>query len=353
MGVYMDPSYNNSSNGAGSSGISSGGVGAVGGAPMGGAPVGGNVPAGGSNPMMGAPISSGTGDIVLAPEKKSRKGLIIGLIVGVLIVVGLVAGIFLTRGGGIGGVNMSTEEAFNRYANYLLYGEESDAPLEGRLEDEDVGQNENEDVEQSEDEDLEDNVGIYVLDEVVAEEDATGEEGEILASEFFAKAEQLWKVFYDSLGEQVDADLEDILDAYREDFEFTKIFAETPELNEEVFVMNFATMSRAELNEWLKNHYIQFVDSNYEEIREYGQNGIEYYGLYADYLEQVKMAGCLNDIGEIAIACDGMDTVEMNSRLLELEDEMNAYRNTAIRATTEDCWKIAGILSGEKGEDAE
>ena len=84
------------------------------------------------------PVSSGTGDIVLQPDKpaKSKKGIFIGIgVLLVLLVVALIA--FLATGGGKGSEgssgssndNVSVETAFNRYANYLVSGEVKDSEV--------------------------------------------------------------------------------------------------------------------------------------------------------------------------------------------------------------------------------
>lgn len=295
----------------------------------------------GGQPMtpMQAPISSGTGDIVLSQEKKSHKKVVIAIVVAVLVIGGLAALLFLRfGGGGNAGVSVNTKQAFYRYANYLLYGEDSDAALEEK----------NEETESEGEDESDDYIDIYTLDEVVADADATGEEGEILAGEYFAKAEQLWDTFYGSLGSGVNAELKEMVESYKEDFEFTKIFVEAPVLDNDVFAEKFVTMSRANLNKWIQSYYMGFLNSGYEKIKEYGQNGIQYYGLYADYLEQVKGVGCLSDSGEMVAQCEGLATVEMNDEMLGLMDEMMDYRNEAILATTDDCWTIAKMLNGEK-----
>lgn len=78
-----------------------------------------------------ASVGSGSGDIVLGRGRKKKTGLIVGIIIAVVcVVVGVI--LFITlglpamdpkTGGGIKARNY--EEAFNIYANYFLFGEES------------------------------------------------------------------------------------------------------------------------------------------------------------------------------------------------------------------------------------
>lgn len=74
---------------------------------------------------------AGTGDIILAPEKKSKKWWIVGGVVGavgVIIVVWLVLSNGLFNGGKI-----SLRKTFNEFANYVLYGEEKDDEIDVEL----------------------------------------------------------------------------------------------------------------------------------------------------------------------------------------------------------------------------
>ena len=83
-----------------------------------------------------APIGSATSDVVIGggAQQKPKKALVIGAIVAVvLIVVGLIVGIMFGRGGGSsddGQVNTADQKAaFNSYANYVMFGEDSSEDL--------------------------------------------------------------------------------------------------------------------------------------------------------------------------------------------------------------------------------
>ncbi|MBR3236689.1 hypothetical protein IKF92_03375 [Candidatus Saccharibacteria bacterium] len=86
----------------------------------------GNAPVGNSpfnSGMMNTPIASGSSDVVLnSGEKKSKKWLVIGGIIGVLVIV-IVVFAMMSRGGGFGGRATDLRSSFNIYANYFLSGE--------------------------------------------------------------------------------------------------------------------------------------------------------------------------------------------------------------------------------------
>lgn len=70
----------------------------------------------------------GTGDIYLTPQKKSKKGLVIILIFLFLIIVGggIAAVLLLRNQGKSEEATLNTRETFNKFANYVFYGEERD-----------------------------------------------------------------------------------------------------------------------------------------------------------------------------------------------------------------------------------
>ncbi len=116
----MNPSYNGSFGTGNSGGQVPGGFGSgsFGGVPQGMTPQG--------FASQGQPIGSGGGDIVLGAsgeQRKSKKWLVVvGVVVVILLLLG---GVWIsTRGSGENIVSNDAKTAFNRYANYFLYGED-------------------------------------------------------------------------------------------------------------------------------------------------------------------------------------------------------------------------------------
>ena len=154
----MDPSYTNDFGSFGAGGLNSnpqqpivpGGVGVSAGSDVSAgfgasaASQGGAMP--GAMPGNVPVVSSGTGDIVLSSGgsdsfdgRKSRKGLIAALIILVVLAVGAGVGYALWQGGVFGGNGGGSEmvvdvaelrSTFNKYANYVYRGEESERGFE-------------------------------------------------------------------------------------------------------------------------------------------------------------------------------------------------------------------------------
>lgn len=293
----MNPSYNNPAFGAGS-----------GGQPQ--------------QPVFGAsgvqtPVGSGAGDIVLAPEKKSHKGVIIALILAVLIIGGLFIVMFLIpRGSGSVNVSDATKLAFNKYANYLLYGEDSDKALEGEY----------------------DEINIYKLDEIRSE-DAKA------VTNYFKTANELLTNFESLMSGNTNNDLVTVINNYRADFELVRLTFDKEYINEEELVSEVMNNDLDTTKTWVTDKYSSLAKSNYDNIKKYAEAEINYYQLYAEYLEGVKGAGCLNI--EEGVICENYSNDELALQIAEISDEVNDMVLNADHNILKNCWNISGLINGE------
>ena len=293
----MNPSYNNPAFGAGS-----------GGQPQ--------------QPVFGAsgvqtPVGSGAGDIVLAPEKKSHKGVIIALILAVLIIGGLFIVMFLIpRGSGSVNVSDATKLAFNKYANYLLYGEDSDKALEGEY----------------------DESNIYKLDEIRSE-DAKG------VTNYFKTANELLTNFESLMSGNTNNDLVTVINNYRADFELVRLTFNKEYINEEELASEVMNNDLDTVKAWIASKYNSLTKSSYDNIKQYAEAEINYYQLYAEYLEEAKSSGCLN-AGE-GVTCADYGNEILESQIVEASDEANDMVLNADHNVLKNCWNISGLINGE------
>lgn len=168
----MDPSYNGNFNGANPGGMNPGGF-----------------------PGNNMPISSGTGDVVLSggQEKPGKKSFIVLIVLAViLVVVGVVFVVFNPLSpaslNGQSGGQLSASQAFARYSNYFLYGEDS--------------------VEMRDGEDLE-------MSKTAFMRHASDEDVESRTS-YYSNLRDLYKTFYDiyNSGDQIDEAFVSFLNEY-------------------------------------------------------------------------------------------------------------------------------------------
>lgn len=261
--------------------------------------------------------SFGTGDIVLTPEKKSHKGIIIALVLTVLIVGGFFAVMFQIRNGG-GNMNVSNDAklAFNKYANYLLYGKDSDKALEGEY-----------------DED-----SIYKLDEM------WGENAQAVTN-FFKTADELLASFESFTNGNANSDFMTAVNNYRADFELVRLTFNKEYITEEELINKVLGNNLEDTKTWIANKYASLTKSSYEDVKKYAEAEINYYQLYAEYLENLKARGCFGD----GAVCDSSIDENLDSQMAEYEEVVLNIKDDATRNTLSNCWVIEKMM-GEGGE---
>ena len=282
----MDPSYNN-----------------LGGLGSGGAPT---------------PIRSDTGDIIITPEKKkTRKKVIIVAIVAFLIISGLFAVMFLMPKGG---ADNDTKLAFYRYANYLLYGEDSDKALEGEY---DYRRN-------------------YAVDEL-----DLSDENE--ANNFFSKADELWDRFDASIG-NMNGSIKDEANDYFGNYYLISLIYRLSDDFEKDLDLQLERSGETMAKEKITARYKTFVNSDYETVKNYGQKMIDYYNLYVDDAVAMTAAGCFTEMG-----CAAYDNAVISEQMENDLAEASEIENNAMIKTVENCWRLNDVLNGKtvESEDGE
>lgn len=285
----------------------------------------GSFSSGGVGPSgFSAPVSSSAGgDIILAPStpNKSKQKLIIGAVI-VLIVLALVGFVFMMmRKGGAPNVSNTGKESFYRYANYILYDEDSTNALEGEFDDDEY----------------------YTL-ESLDEMNNSGRKA------FLLKAENLLNDFGGYLDRVGEGEFKDKFSQYRAEFELTKMINTVPGLNNSEFVNSYLSLSKDDLKKWIDNRFSEYIGSNYELVKKYGENGVKYYGLYTDYLDGLKAEGCIDEQNEF-VECEDAGDSELESEMEYLRYEMDDAQSMAMENVVKDCFVISKMLNGEYDKD--
>ena len=281
-------------------------------------------------------ISSGTGDIVLAPEKKSRRKLIIILIVMVLIVGGITALVFVFSRKNLEMNNYKL--AFNEYANYLLYGKDSDEEIKGEYDDD----------------------GIYLVYEIkngdndinmIGMTDSTDVSNiKVSGVEFFDKAESLLNNSFELLNNE-SASIINETDKYKEYFELYKTIVLS---NDSIGASGLQRQIGDDVTTLTKKQvlaqYDAFINSSYSLVRDYGKKAVEFYSLYEKNETNINNAGCtLNDDDMIECVDSGYNEVAntLHDLLLNLSEEKENARKQIVSG----CWAISSKLKEGSGDD--
>lgn len=278
---------------------------------------GGAVPGGFSSSPAG-------GDIVLGgtPKKKSKKFLIIAVIVGfaVLVLIGIV---MMLQNNTSVNLSANSKEDFYAYANYLLYRVDSTADIVG---DYDVSE-------------------VYALNEVEGMNSST-------KKAFFLNAEERLNKFESSLDGNVAQSFRDRVNKYKESFVLAKMTLTLPTLDNSEFINAYLTYDANDLRSWINSRFSEFTKSNYALVKTFGEKAIEYYTVYATYLDEAKIAGCINETNQI-VDCEEVENETLMERMDDAYEELIEMQSEALDDTLTGCFTIVRVMNGEKAEEGD
>ena len=120
----------------------------------------------------------------------------------------------------------------------------------------------------------------------------------------------------------------------------------TPGLDDAGFVNQYFSLDESSLDKWVENKFSDYTNSKYELVKEYGEKGIEYYGLYVDFLDGLREEGCINAQNEF-LECEDSEVAETESDLYDMRYELDETESTAIDKVVEGCFTISDMLNGK------
>ena len=259
------------------------------------------------------------GDIVLSPEKKSKKWWIIGVAgIAVVIVIAACVVLFLMNSEKNGATNpRNVYEKFNVYANYLVDGAENTEDLNGEYVSYDW----------------------YALDEAIENEDDS----------FLQTADRLWDSFYEAFSNNEklhdDAILEARVEAQNRMMEFIVLYNDVRELSEEEVLRMYIDKGFTDANDEVLRRYAPFGNMDYEKSAEYSNAEIERAKVLLEYLQVADQNGCLTESNLDDGCLEGKMSVDLMQRLMS-NSSNNALKIPAdvTKYIMYNCWEIAGEL---------
>ncbi len=273
-----------------------------------------------TRPIVSKPISSASGDIVLDIDqpKKKKKGLIVGLAIG-LVGVFVLLFILLSQKTISNPSESNVVSMFNKYANYLLFQKDDDSSAIN---------------------DQFDKSTSYTVDSL-----AFGSEDMAEKEKFLNTASSLYEEFlveYDKISTK-SAKLENEISYYSELLNFIKIYALLPDvLDNEIILGEYSNKNI----EALLKAYDGFDVTN-STIEQYIDNYKKYLNLNFEYFSTLEEKGCVyDDDMDNNCAIQGID--------YEKATEINAikvFADSSIRTLKDDlkreCWVIQTILEND------
>ena len=301
----------------------------------------GQVSGGQAVPAMQATQPKDTGDIVLAASgKKAKKWPFVVLGLVVFAALAAMGAWMMTRGGG---EEETIRGKFNVYANYILYGEESNNEL----------------------------TSTYDAENSYKIEDILNDSGIEEQRSYFAKVTEYWKNFVDDYNTSTDTgdadNLEYVVDTYInlsvKNLEFLTQYVNLEKLSAEMIMTMYLANGKEYVENYIAQQYKNFIDSENSLMQEYAGYEMEYLQITIDQMEMLENAGCVTN-GTIDDECANSDSVGFGDEywathenpLYLLRYEKNMI-NSSANAIVQYCFVISDELKNmtvySDGEDNE
>lgn len=278
-----------------------------------------------------SPAAPNMGDIILSdtPPQKSKKGLVIALVLATLVLVGVGVGVMLLSKKNTANEIAKSKDTFNVYANYLLFGDSVDNAI-------DVGLNDTEGA-------------IYALD--------CKNKTQIECKEFFEEAKKLLDNFGNSnykegLSEEDTLEVENYFSIFDEYYNYI-VFGE---MNDDAILALYVENGYDGSIKYVEKYYSDLVNSDDTFLVNYGNYGIAKTKILIDNIRELDQAGCIVD-GQNDQECMedfrySEDTIE---RIMNFEygisNNMHISINDARNNLVYETISIANLLSGNGDDD--
>lgn len=279
-------------------------------------------------PMRPQVVASGTGDVVLGgvEPKKSKRGLIVVIVLCLMIsVAGLVAYVFNRNTnrdtGSVQTLAGNYREAFNEYANYILYGKDS-----------------LNDIENSYQPDV-----FYAIWQAADEKDEA----------FFSRSRTLFDNVVKQLGNSGgNIDLV-LFNSYASIFDFYYLYNTVPKVSSADILEKYLQSGKEATSEYINSSYKIFEESS-DLAQLYGQNQKEIDLLTLDQVDAAYSNGCIENsaINQSCFDSLGTDILEQKTSLIQ---KVQSITYDASRDVVLNCFVIVNDIyySGKEQNDTE
>lgn len=273
-------------------------------------------------------VAPNTGDIVLGggtKPKKFKKGLVLAIIIFLIIITGGLTAYFLTRNNANNNaVSVQTlasnyREAFNEYANYILYGKDSLEDIAGTYES-----------------------GVFYSIWQAADEEDAG---------FFNKS----KVLFDNIAIQLQKQENEMdfvfFDNYSDIFNFYYLYNTVPRISSMSILEKYLQDGKESTSEYINDSYKVFDESS-GLAQVYSRNQKEADLLTLDQINVAYSNGCIegNTINKSCFSSLGTEFAEQKADFVR---NVNSITYDASRDVVLDCFIISDkIYNLGKGQDA-
>lgn len=286
-------------------------------------------------------VASGSGDLIVGETSNKKKPfaiIIIALIA--LAVIGMVALLIISSVSHNDTTsNTDSVNAFHRYANYLLFGEEKDEAPGGEFQ-----------LNTS-----------YEIDRQL--------KSDTVDEQYWQKSQELLNVAisqYDNLKDPINPDMGIILSNYRKTFDFIYLYRQKEELNEEDLIRTYFYSGNAVAKTEVKEYYAEYAKIS-QIAESYAEQRVIEYDARIKLYEFYNSLGCIrNGVLSDDVCTDIPDETKIeeadNLSMIVIQASTRAEEilDQSLRGLKDGCWRIGmqlqeapEDLSGESEEDIE
>lgn len=278
-------------------------------------------------PPSPAPIVSSSGYAPESNPKSSRK--IILAIIVVLVLAGALIALYLLFIRPLQNPTIAdTAKSFNTYANYLLYGEKSDAEIMGKY----------------------DHTKLYKMESMLGSTDND-------ISQYFDEANNLLGDFvkkYQSVAQNLypDEPTEELfatVTEYQKNFEFYRLYAISGELTREELLSDFVSKNATTIASVINDKYARLVDSDNTDAKTYGDLKIEQANnqvlIFTEYSEKGCIVNNQIDYDCLTNQVFGEQLPKYQDRIGEIGDIADAMIASSTKLLLSNCWNFSAGLA--------
>ena len=270
-------------------------------------------------------VGSGKGDVLVRGGASKRRLLAIsGVVLFSVTLIGVAIFALIMTTNRANNPELTLETKFNRYANYLLFGEEKDEKPRGEFDLDTTYEVDRQLKAKNIDENYWQTTRTLLSDTIMG---------------------------YSGMEKTAAPELGSVLDGYKMTYDFIYLYRQLGDINKSSVIATYLNSGVVAAEEEIANFYGRFSNSELQIAKEYTKQRIAQNSALVKLYEIYNSIGCIQD-GEIdEIFCNATPNALLseefttsNMTLAEADARANQILKQAIRSLKDGCWRISDQL---------
>lgn len=281
------------------------------------------------NNAMGISSQPITEDLVIQnePKKKSKLPIILAVMVLIAVIGGMVGWIIMSNDEQTSTANVTIEEArqkFDRFATYILFGEEIDSLPDQFQNEEDY----------------------KITEELMNPTDQS----------YWKTASNLLQqalTSYDQVGQNSDDILSQYLGSLQDNFNFLSFYVSYQAPSEQQIITSYVDSGEEIARTYIENYFQNIKDTEAQILETFVEQQILYYDNYLKYIGAFVSAGCISDNHRLSLPCETLYTnaeeqqamMELSFTLEQAERDIDRFVSDTGELVAQSCWTIDSLFA--------